>query len=485
MIKNERQYRITKAQVEKFSNALKRTEAAPSEGQHPLLRKANLEALRSQLSDLQGEVAEYDLLRVGEFHVVEVESFDELPSAFIRSRIATGLSQKELGERLGMKEQQIQRYEATDYSGASFSTLSEVVKALGVSMREDIFVPTDQLSIKKFLTRLESLGLDRSFVQRRIFPQDIGLGTASAESLKVGELVFKTASSLRRLFGWSLAETLGPSQPTIDLAAAGAARFKLPARVADRRLSAYTIYAHHLALLAIQATPHLAPKAIPRDPLDVSKIIAVKYGQLNLRTALEYVWSLGVVVLPLDDGGGFHGACWRVKGRNVIVLKQQTKSETRWLFDLFHELWHAGEEPNLEERTTLELSETDPERRDADEEKRASRFAGNIALGGRAEELVSLIVNDADGDIPKFKAALPRVAAREGVSIDSLANYLAFRLSLQGQNWWGTANKLQTIGEPWSVARDAFLLRCDFSKINVVDRGLLTRALEESKEVAA
>jgi transcriptional regulator with XRE-family HTH domain len=50
-----------------------------------------------------------------------------LPGALIRSRIAAGLSQKDLGERLGMKEQQIQRYEATDYSGASFSTLSAVV----------------------------------------------------------------------------------------------------------------------------------------------------------------------------------------------------------------------------------------------------------------------------------------------------------------------------------------------------------------------
>ncbi len=207
--------------------------------------------------------------------------------------------------------------------------------------------------------------------------------------------------------------------------------------------------------------------------------IATGYDQLTLRTTLEYVWSLGIAVLPLQDSGAFHGAYWRIQGRGVIVLKQQTKSEARWIFDLFHELWHAGEEPDQPERTMVELSESDPERRQSDEEKHASRFAGNAALSGRAEELVALIVRETDGDIPRFKAAVPRIAAREGVSSDSLANYLAFRLSLQGENRWGTANSLQTIGDPWLIARDAFLLRCDLSRLPPVDKDLLTRALED------
>ena len=138
MIKNERQYRITKAQADKFASALGRAETSPSAGQDPLFVKASREALQSQLADLRAEIEEYERLQSGEFQLVEVESFDELPAALIRARIAAGLSQKDLGERLGMKEQQIQRYESSDYSGASFSTLSAIIKALGVSMREDI-----------------------------------------------------------------------------------------------------------------------------------------------------------------------------------------------------------------------------------------------------------------------------------------------------------------------------------------------------------
>jgi hypothetical protein len=30
---------------------------------------------------------------------------------------------------------------------------------------------------------------------------------------------------------------------------------------------------------------------------------------------------MGIPVLPLSDRGAFHGATWRIQGRNVIVLK--------------------------------------------------------------------------------------------------------------------------------------------------------------------
>lgn len=476
MIKNERQYRITKSQAEKFAEAIERVGQAPSSAS-ALMVKASREALESQLADLHTDLEEYELLRSGAVHLVEVESFQELPAALIRARIAAGLSQKDLGERLDMKEQQIQRYEATDYAGASFSTLSAIVNALGVSMREDILVPTEHLTVSKFLTRLEGLGLDKNFVQKRLFPRDAASSPSAGQ--QTGELLFKTAANLRRVYGWSLGESVGNMTPKFDMAAAGAARFKIPAHVADQRLSAYTIYAHHLSTLALQVTPNLESKPIPRKPSEVAAAIASEYGELTLATALDYVWSLGVVVLPLQDTGAFHGAFWRMKGRGVIVLKQQTESEARWLFDLLHELWHAGEEPEQDERSLLELPETDPDRQQSKEEKHASMFAGNVVLDGRAEELVAIVLKETDGLIPCFKATVQKVADREGVSSASLANYIAFRLSLQGQNWWGTANNLQPEGDPWTITRDAFLLRCDLSQVNPTDRELLTRALEE------
>jgi hypothetical protein len=132
MIRNERQYRITKAQANKFAQALVGLRAPPAKDK--LLARLERDALRSQLGDLRRELEEYEVLRSGRSKSLAVESFDQLPSALVKTRIAAGLSQRQLAERLGLKEQQIQRYEATDYRAASLSRLTSVIEALGVAV---------------------------------------------------------------------------------------------------------------------------------------------------------------------------------------------------------------------------------------------------------------------------------------------------------------------------------------------------------------
>lgn len=134
MIKNERQYQITKAQANKFEQALVESEKRSDENSkiHPLLLKAQQDALRSQLEELRSQLEEYETVKSGRHKVIDPEMIEELPRALIESRIAAGLSQKELAERLGLKEQQIQRYEATEYASASLKRVKEVIKALGI-----------------------------------------------------------------------------------------------------------------------------------------------------------------------------------------------------------------------------------------------------------------------------------------------------------------------------------------------------------------
>ena len=74
----------------------------------------------------------------GKERVFVSHSFDELPAALIKARIAAGLSQKDLAERLGLKEQQVQKYEATDYTSASLERVRAVIRALGVSVKEEV-----------------------------------------------------------------------------------------------------------------------------------------------------------------------------------------------------------------------------------------------------------------------------------------------------------------------------------------------------------
>ena len=143
MIKNERQCRITRAQAEKFKNAIAELEsAAETQGVHPMLHTAQIDALKSQLGDLQAELREYEDLQSGARPIVELGSFEDLPRALVQARIAAGLSQRQLATKLGIKEQQVQRYEATDYQSASLARVSEVVSTLGLRIRKELSMPT-------------------------------------------------------------------------------------------------------------------------------------------------------------------------------------------------------------------------------------------------------------------------------------------------------------------------------------------------------
>lgn len=164
MIKNERQYKITRAQAGRLRKALgaarargtgdgggtmgttsatsttDATDATAGMGivresggeymaVHPLIAKAQQEALNSQLADLEGELTEYEALKDGEFDMDALNGLADIPMMLIKARIATGLSQRELAERLGLKEQQIQQYEATEYASASLTRIREVAAA--------------------------------------------------------------------------------------------------------------------------------------------------------------------------------------------------------------------------------------------------------------------------------------------------------------------------------------------------------------------
>ena len=144
MIKNERQYRITKAMAARFQNNLTALKQRPDAdgGAHPLIAKAQEEALTSQLADLENEVLEYESLKAGKFRLDSLKVFADLPTVLIKARIAQGLSQKELAERIGLKEQQIQRYEATDYASANLARIQEVASAFNVD-NDDPTTTTD------------------------------------------------------------------------------------------------------------------------------------------------------------------------------------------------------------------------------------------------------------------------------------------------------------------------------------------------------
>jgi HTH-type transcriptional regulator / antitoxin HigA len=130
MIYSDKQYGVSSAQLAKLQDALAAAKArAPDQA---WLKQAEIDGLKSQIADIEAELAEYDLLKSGQVSYSKTYALQELPRVLVQARIASGMSQTDLAEKLGMKPQQVQRYEATDYMGASLSRLIEISKALGV-----------------------------------------------------------------------------------------------------------------------------------------------------------------------------------------------------------------------------------------------------------------------------------------------------------------------------------------------------------------
>jgi transcriptional regulator with XRE-family HTH domain len=485
MIKNERQYRITKAAAEKFEKSLAKLDAEGlPPGVSPRLAEAEREGVLSQLQDLREELREYEALRAGTLPVVSITSLSELPRQLVRARIAAGMSHKELAARLNMKEQQIQRYEATDYEGASLARLAEVCDALNVNIQENVFLPTRGKAAKTLLRRLKEVGLEKDFVTSRLVPPDIASRAAGTPESYGDSLAFHAANAASQIFGWTPTTLFGSETLPFAANVAGAARFKLRAKADEKKLSAYTIYAYYLAELVLKVTAHIPAKPLPTNADEVRASILASHGRVDFSAALAYVWDRGVPVLPLRDSGAFFGAMWRVEGRNIIVLKQPTAYPARWLDDLLHEFRHAGEEPEEPTRTVLEAPETSEERRTSEEEIEATVFASDVVLDGRADEIAKKCIEatkaagGGSGRLELLKSVVPRVAQAEGVPADSLANYLAYRLSTQKMSWWGAATNLQQVGaNPWEIARDALITKLNASPLSSFDRSLLTQAL--------
>ena len=141
MIANERQYSITKAKLNKFEMALAEleTQSKSAMDSNDLLKhQLYLDTLNNQIDAFKEEIAEYERLRSGTVEKLNFDSLEQLPDALIKARIVRGLTQGQLADSLGLKEQQIQQYESTRYANASLSRIMAVHTALNITIKEEV-----------------------------------------------------------------------------------------------------------------------------------------------------------------------------------------------------------------------------------------------------------------------------------------------------------------------------------------------------------
>lgn len=133
MIRSETEY---KEIVERLAEEQKRLKAQQAElAKMKLSRdevKRAMEPLWSFHEQLQEEVASYERLKRGEFD--EVHNFQGVGRLLIALRIAQGVSQRELAERLGVHESQVSRDERNEYHGVTLERASRILEALAVDV---------------------------------------------------------------------------------------------------------------------------------------------------------------------------------------------------------------------------------------------------------------------------------------------------------------------------------------------------------------
>jgi len=133
MIRNEREYQEAQDRLqlerERLSEHRKRLK---EQGLTTAEIKRAMAPLRSFHAQLGEEVAAYERLKRGDLG--QLSNLHGLGHLLVALRIALGLSQRELANRLEVHESQVSRDERNEYHGITVERASRILDAMGVEL---------------------------------------------------------------------------------------------------------------------------------------------------------------------------------------------------------------------------------------------------------------------------------------------------------------------------------------------------------------
>ena len=146
MIRNENEYREA---VTRLGNEEERIEAQKAElekmGLSPADVKRAIDPIESFHLQLQEEVESYQRLKRGEFD--DIWNLQGLGQLLISARIARGLSQRQLAEKLGVHESQVSRDERNEYHGVTLDRAARILEVLGVELHSTVVARSDDHTV--------------------------------------------------------------------------------------------------------------------------------------------------------------------------------------------------------------------------------------------------------------------------------------------------------------------------------------------------
>lgn len=357
MILNERDLREARNSLSLLDAALssERVFEPMVKGLPPEVAVQVARAMKSERAELAEVVAAYENAKdSGDHRPLQKRAGSDPGLTLIVARIAKGMSQRDLAWRLGVKEQQVQRYEADRYSTISLKNYERVAALLGVSLRAEISeikelrgldLVIDGVSkedIKKILKHGRENGwfsesADKEELRRFIAENRITFGSPSL--LRTG-LNVKDHSEDILLHAWR-------------------------ARVTNR------------ALAIIDASK---PRFMPLDVIWLPDLVRQSVFADGPKRARDMLLEHGIVLVtePQIAGLAIDGAAFLIGEIPVIGMTLRRDALDNFWFTLLHEVAHAI----LHYRTGLAVGFFDQTEADSidDQEAEADKFASNILI---------------------------------------------------------------------------------------------------------
>jgi HTH-type transcriptional regulator/antitoxin HigA len=405
-----------------------------AQGLPPALISRHTTMLKARRAVFAKALEVFDSLRGGELDAVD-DWRKEPGVVLVLARIARGLSQRDLAGRLGMKEQQVQRYEADYYSTISLANLRKIAAFLNVEIQAKVAAKTDDLISDLFELAHEVSAQELQKVVRFVRRNDwLPEKYLSAADNDASAALIQYVASARDKFGSPALLRTGLNTEDYHK---------------DLSLLAWRARASEIAQTAA------AKIEVEFDPTDISwlkTLVQASRQEDGPRQAERIMAEHGValIVIPHVPGLRLDGAAFIEGAIPVVALTIRYDRVDSFWFTLLHELGHIY----LHLYSGLRLGfydDIDHEKRDA-AELEANEFAGACIISDEQWKTSPARVTKSEGAVERLADSLSiNPALLFGRIRKERGNYKIFtdRVGQGGvRRWWQDNTKEP--GDGWT-----------------------------------
>jgi HTH-type transcriptional regulator / antitoxin HigA len=355
---NEKEAREARARISRLSEALHSEHAMEPvvAGLPPEVVSQVSRMMKAERERLTRAVEAYEVAKETQKPTALKALVNQEPGLMlIVARIANGYSQKDLAWRLGVKEQQVQRWKAERYGQISLKNYNRVAALLGVRLTADM---PDQPAFRGLDKVID--GVSKSEI-KKILKHGRENGWFAEDF---------TEAELRRYI----------AENRIDFGSPGLLRTGLNVvdHTEDVMLHAWR------ARVTARAREAFASVEDVHEPLELKwmpGLVRLSNDTRGPLRAVEVLADRGIVLIvePQVPGLKIDGAAFIVDGRPVIGMTVRTDTVDNFWFTLMHELAHV----TLHFSTGLAVGfydQTDQEASVDEQEEEANRFASNLLI---------------------------------------------------------------------------------------------------------